>query len=232
MTSNGKDKENTKDKKLVVGDETHDNPREHQYELHNYTLRFDIISAPYEFNQGITRHMKNWSYKEIQDTDYTIRIMPHCILLFIRKRKITGNPMELEQTFIREAIGYMKRWSEQNNFRVSEPTIINNEVKILDYKVMENFRTANFKAVYPIPSQIEFTNPSHAVKDSVKFITHVDQIESLLLRFSYQLERHLDAVEKIGDGEQKLADKVEELTSVIKEIRKPTLLERIKRLFI
>lgn len=210
------------DQNIVVGDDTNDNPRQkHRYELHNYTLRFDIIERPDSFSKGIVRFMKNWSYREITDADYNIRIMPKCILLFIRKRKTTGDPIELEQIFVREAIEYMKRWSESNGFRVSQPEIVNNEVKAVDYLIAENFRTRNFKSVYPIPSPLEFTNPSHAVKDSVKFISHIDRIEDALVKWSFEYEKHARVLDDMSNT----------MRAIQESLKKPTLLEWLKRLF-
>lgn len=218
---------------IMVGDDiprqNHDNQKTHKYDLHNFSYHFNIIRTNPNFKDGKLIKMKGWSYRIIDTEKYTLHVKPNNVKIIIKERIKTTTPIETESNILTDITKFMLKWANDNGFKLSNtPVAENKEVKVIDCLVRENFRTSNFKSVYPIPSPVEFTNSERAVKDSVKFITHVDKIEDLLFRYTTQLDLHLQVEQK----QLEVANKtIETLNAIKKQNERPTLSQRLKRWF-
>lgn len=191
----------------------------HIFDLHRYELKFKILKSNSDFKIGQKINMGSWSYYQVNTDKYKIQIKPRCIQVFLKKRFKTADPETTEVEIINSVIQDIKEFADKYNIVIDPaPIPLNKEVKIEDLRMMENFRCKNYKSVYPIPSPLEFTNPRTAVKDSVKFISHIDRIENALVKWSDEYQKHAQVLDQMSKT----------LIAIENQQKKPSLLQRLK----
>jgi len=199
--------------------------KKQRFDLHNYSYKF-IITKPHNYTSNESVKMGNWTQYRTKYKGHNIQVNTKSLVIYIDKRYKTSNPEITEQEIEAKIIDIANNFATENNLFInSKPIPISKEVKVIDCRVNENFRTANFKSVYPTPSPIEFTSPTRAVKDTVKFVTHIDKIEDMLTRYTEQLDLHLQVEQK----QLEVATKTLETLDVIKRKNMP-ILYKLKRL--
>jgi hypothetical protein len=174
--------------------------------------------------------MNNWAWHLLETDRYKIAVKPKVLEIFVKKRFFTSQAEITEAKIEKEVKEFAINFARENALQIIEtPVPIRKEVKIVDYRVAENFRTANFKSVYPAPSPLEFTNPKKAVKDSIQFITKVDQIEDALHKWSIEYSKHAQV---LASMDLTMININKSLSAITKVAIRPSLIEKIKGWFI
>lgn len=198
----------------------------HEFDLHNFSYTFTITSR-HSFSKGLEKNMRYWKWHLLETDKYKIAVKPKSLEIFVKKRTFTDKPEVMAAKIEEEVREYAIKFATDNALNINPiPIPIRKEVKIIDFRIAENFRTKNVKSVYPTPSPIEFINPRTAIKDSVQFISEVDKIQDHLNKqtlimsdFSRNIELHLQVMNNINKS----------LLAITKVATKPTLIERVSK---
>ena len=198
------------------------------YDLHNFKLKFNITHV-HNFRKGRKSSMKHWDKYTVKFKGHTVQVNPNCIIIWSKGRNKTEDPVMTSDEIIRKITYIAIEFCKKNNIRISEiPIPIGKEVKVLDYRIDGNFFTPNIKAVYPKPSHIEFTHPTRADRDALKFVSNIEDWKNLQQeqvqinqKFSKNIELHIQTMRNIDKS----------LASIEKIATRPSLLQRLKRWF-
>ncbi len=204
------DKNKVKD--IGMGDEKPSNsPRysenKARFDLHNYSYKF-IITETHNYSSSKVTNMGNWKQYNTKFYGYNIQINTKSLIIYDKKRHTTILPEETEDKIRTRLTVVAIEFAKKNGIIINpKPIPVSKEIKILDCKVNENFRTSNFKSVYPLPSPVEFTNPSRAVKDAVSFVANLGdwikiQQEQVLINqeFSKNIKLHMETMDNINSS--------------------------------